>query len=586
MSIHLKSKHFVNLVALFCLLLNGCGKAPISNSTPGALTEPRTNGIRGGKLTYRLTAPPKTLNYLLAADEPTLTASFSVLMGRLVDFDHQTQKFVPGLAESWTTTDGKVVNVKLRDGLRFSDGNGITVDDVIFTLAAMTDEKVKSPAFRDAMMVNGKPIDTKRLSDTEMQFIFPEPVASVEQYFVNLGVLPRHILEGDLKSGTLGEAWKIDSPPEKIVTSGPFTVSAATPGERIDYVRNANYYKKDSAGTQLPYLDALTIEIVPDANNTFSRLGLGAIDIADRIRPTDFTELSKGQNDIRAFDAGPGLGIDHIILNHNSPAADSNPLNAIKRGWFADKRFRLAIATAIDRESIANITLQGLASPLYGFVSPGNRVWLSRDLKKITYDVNAAAKMLEEAGFKKGGTPDALILTDSQNNPVEFTLLVPAENEPRKLMAAIVQEDLARLGIKLQVVPIENAAVQERLNKTYDYDAILFGLSQTDIEPSSYASFLLSSGSNHQWQPKQKTPATEWESRIVKLFDEQAAARNPQKRLEIFSEIQSIMRDELPTIPLVSRHVITASNKNIGNYAPSGIIPYSLWNVEDLFLRR
>lgn len=583
----MKNKLCAALVVVSCFLFAACGQAPPSNSLQGAKVEPRVNGTRGGKITYRLTAPPKTLNYLMAADEPTLIASFSLLTGRLVDFDHQAQKFVPGLAESWTSADGKTVDVKLRSGLKFSDGQPLTTDDVIFTLTAMTDEKVKSPAFHDAMMVDGKPIETKKISETEMQFIFPQPVASVENYFVNLGVLPRHVLEADLRSGKLGEAWKLDSPPAAIITSGPFTVSAATTGERVEYVRNAHYYKKDAAGTQLPYLDALAIEIVPDANNTFARLGQGAIDIADRIRPTDFTEFTKAQTDIRAFDAGPGLGVDHIILNQNPSGPDGTPLkNAKIRSWFADKRFRQALAIAIDRESIANVTLQGLATPANSFVSPGNRIWLNSNLPKIDYNVKAAEQMLEQAGFKKGGTADAPVLTDAENNPVEFTLLVPAENEPRKLMAAVVQQDLAKLGIKMQVVPLDNAGIQERLLKTYDYDAILFGLSQTDVEPSSNASFLLSSGSTHQWRPKQKTPATEWEARIDQLFADQGAERDPQKRLALFSEIQSIMRDEMPVVPIVSRHVATAVAKKVGNYSPSGILPYSLWNVEDLFIRQ
>jgi peptide/nickel transport system substrate-binding protein len=582
-----KSTPLINLIASLCLLFAGCGQAPPSNSLQGAKVEPRVNGKAGGKITYRLTAPPKTLNYLLAADEPTLIASFFMMTARLVEFDHQTQKFVPGLAESWTTTDGKTVDVKLRDGLKFSDGQPLTTDDIVFTLTAMTDEKVKSPAFHDAMMVDDKPIETKKISDTEMQFIFPQPVASVENYFVNIGVLPRHVLETDFKSGKLGEAWKIDSPPANIVTSGPFTVSAATPGEKIEFVRNAHYYKKDSAGTQLPYIDALTIEIVADANNTFARLGQGTLDIADRIRANDFAEFTKGQSDVRGYDAGPGLSIDHIIFNQNTTAPDGSPLNnQTKRAWFADKRFRQAVATAIDRDSIANITLQGLASPLYGIVSPANRVWANTNLQKINNDLKSAEQLLEQAGFKKGGTPDAPVLTDAQNNPVEFTLLVPAENEARKLMAAVVQEDLAKLGIKLQVVPLDNSGVTDRLSKTYDYDAILLGLSLTDIEPSSLASFLLSSGSSHQWQPKQKTPATAWEGRIDELFGQQASERDSQKRLALFSEIQSIFRDELPVIPLVSRHVITASNKKIGNYAPSVIVPYSLWNVEDLFIKQ
>lgn len=583
----MKTKLYLNLLVASCLLFAACGQTPPSNSLRGAKVEPHVNGTRGGKITYRLTAPPKALNYLMAADEPTLIASFSLLMGRLVDFDHRTQKFVPGLAESWTSADGKTVDVKLRDGLKFSDGQPLTADDVIFTLTAITDEKVKSPAFRDAMMIDGKRIEAKKVSDTDIQFVFPEPVASVENYLVNLGVLPRHVLEADLKEGKLGEAWKLDSPPATIVTSGPFTVSAVTPGEKIEYARNAHYYKKDSAGTQLPYIDALTIEIVPDANNTFARLGQSAIDIADRIRPTDFAEFGKGQTDIRAFDAGPGLGVDHIIFNQNPSGPDGAELsNAQRRAWFADKRFRNAVAMAIDRESISNVTLQGLATPATGFVSPGNRVWLNSNLPKIDYNVKAAEQMLEQAGFKKGGTADAPVLTDAQNNPVEFTLLVPAENEPRKLMAAVVQQDLAKLGIKMQVAPLDNAGVQERLLKTYDYDAILFGLSQTDVEPSSNASFLLSSGSTHQWRPKQKTPATEWEARIDQLFDDQAAERDAQKRQTLFNEIQSIMRDEMPVIPLVSRHVATAVAKKIGNYSPSGIVPYSLWNVEELFVRQ
>lgn len=582
-----KSKFYVNLIIVSSLLFAACGQAPPSNSLQGTKPEPRVNGRSGGKITYRVTAPPKTLNYLLVADEPSLITAFFMMTGRLVDFDHQTQKFVPGLAESWTTTDGKLVDLKLRDGLKFSDGKPLTTDDVIFSLTAITDEKVKSPAFHDAMLVDGKPIETKKISDTEMQFIFPQPVASVENYFVNLGVLPRHILEADLKTDKLAEAWKIDSPPEKIVTSGPFTVSSATPGEKIEFVRNAHYYKRDSAGTQLPYIDALTIEIVADANNTFARLGQGSIDIADRIRASDFAEFAKGLAEVRAFDAGPGLGVDHIILNQNMNGPDGSPLNnSIKRAWFADKRFRQAIASAIDRDSIANITLQGLASPIYGFVSPANRTWLSPSLKTISNDLKSANDLLAQAGFKKVGTADVPVLTDSQNNPVEFTLLVPAENEPRKLMAAVVQEDLGNLGIKLQVVPVENRDVLDRLNKTYDYDAILFGLSPTDVEPSSNASFLLSSGSSHQWQPKQKKPATAWEARIDELFDQQAAMRDQQKRLALFSEIQSIFNDELPVIPLVSRHVVTASNKRIGNYMPSSIVPYSLWNVEDLFIKQ
>lgn len=580
---------FVLCLVFSAAILAGCEAPtpPNAISSNAAKVEPRTTGTRGGKLSYRVTAPPKTFNYLLAADEPTIVTAFYMLTSRLVEFDHRTQKYVPGLAETWTTEDGKTVDVTLREGLKFSDGNDLTTDDVMFTLAAVYDERTQSPAFRDAMVVDDKPIETKKIDDRRMQLIFPKAVASLENYMVNLGVLPSHILEADAKAGKLAEAWKIDAAPATVVSSGPFIVQGSTPGERIDYARNPHYWRKDEKGTQLPYLDNLTVEIIPDANNAFVRMSQASLDIADRIRPTDFNELTKAAGAMRAFDAGPGPGVDHVYFNLNITDASGKAVGSeVKRTWFGDKRFRQALATAIDRDSIAKVTLQGLASPLHGFVSPANKVWLKPDLAKIEYSTAKAEPMLKDAGYKKGGTADRPVLTDAQNNPILFTLLVPAENEPRKLMAAVIQQDLARLGITMQVVPIENAKIQEATTKTFEYDAIIFGFAPSDIEPSSYQNFLLSSGDVHQWHPNQKTPATEWEARIDTLFGQQASERDQAKRLALFFEMQTIMRDEMPVIPIVARHVAAAAHSRIGNYAPSAIMPYSLWNVDELFVRQ
>lgn len=576
--------------SVLCLFLSailiGCGgPQPATNLANTAQVEPKTTGTRGGKLSYRVTAPPKSFNYLMAGDVPTIVTAFYGITSRLVEFDHRTKSFVPGLAESWKTEDGKTVDVKLREGLKFSDGDDLKTDDVIWTLEAIYDERTKSPAWRDAMLVDDKPIATKRISDREMQLIFPKAVASAENYMVNIGVLPSHVLDADRQAGKLSEAWKINAAPASIVSSGPFTVEAVTPGERIDCARNPNYWRKDEKGVQLPYVDKLSVEIIPDSNNAFVRLSQGTLDIVDRLRPSDYVELTKSPGQVRVIDAGPGLGVDHMWFNLNTADPSGKPLNnQVKRAWFADKRFRQAVAMAVDRKAMT-VNLQGLATALNGFVSPANSTWLDPNLPKIEYDVAKAELLLKDAGFKKGGTAEAPILTDVQNNPVEFTLIVPAENEPRKSMAAIIQQDMAKLGIKMQVAPVEFAKVLDASEKTYDYDAILFGMEQSDLEPSSYQNFLLSSAATHQWQPEQKTPATEWEARIDKLFDEQAAERDQTKRLAPFHEIQKIMREEMPVIPLVSRHVASAGHTRVGNFYPSSIMPYSMWNVDELFVR-
>ncbi len=577
----------VSLIAISILAVS-CGQGPTPTLPANNALEARVPGKPGGTLTYRLTSAPKTFNYLLAADEPSIVTTLYLLTSRLIEFDHRSQKYVPALAETVATgTDGQTVDVKLREGLKFSDGHTLTSDDVIFTLKAIYDERVSSPAFGDAMLVNGRQIVAIRVDDLRLQLKFPEKVAAVENYLDNLGAMPRHLLEADLNNGKFAEAWKLTSDPKTIATSGAFTVESATPGERMTLKRNPHYYKKDENGTQLPYLDKLVLEIIADPNNTLASLNQGSLDIADRIRGTDFAALSSQNGAVRAHDLGPGLGTDHIWFNLNRASGDGKQLdNTPKYKWFSNKLFRQAVSSAIDRKTIADITLKGLATPLYGFVSPANRVWINPNLTKLAYDTEKARGVLKQAGFKQQGTPDAPELFDAENNRVEFTLLVPAENEQRKLIAAVVQEDLAHLGIKMQVVPIENQGVTERWSKTYDYDAMLFGLSVTGIEPSSYANFLLSSASVHQWQPNQKSPATEWEAKIDKLFAEQSRESDVAKRAAIFNEIQNIIADESPVIPISARHIVTAANTRIGNYAPSSIFPYSVWNADELFIKQ
>ncbi len=573
------------LAAIFSFSCTPSATGPATNQAPES--GERVNGKLGGKLVHRLSTPLKTFNYLMADDEPSVITTIYLLGSRLAAFDHSTQKFAPALAESWTTAaDGVTVNIRLREGLKFSDGQPLTADDVIFTLEAVYDKRTASPAFRDALLVNSKEIKTNKISATELQFIFPEKVAGLENYFDNLVVLPKHILAKDGEAGKLGEAYKINADPATIVTSGPFAVESSTPGERVVLKRNPHYWRSDAAGTQLPYLDHIVLEIVPDANNAFARLGQQEIDIVDRIRGTDYASLKDSNGPVRAIDLGPGLSNDHIWFNLNQAKASGERLDdKPKYTWFNDKRFRKAVSHAVDRDSIVKTALQGLATPNYGFVPVGNKAWLDPALPKVAYDLERSKALLNEAGFVKSGSDDAPILNDAKGNPVEFTLVVQAENEPRKLAAAVLQQDLAKLGIKMQIAPVDTATITTMWSKSYDYDAISLGLAVSGIEPSGFATFLLSSAATHQWHPKQPKPATEWEAQIDKLFSEQAVELDVEKRKQLVYEIQKVFAEESPVIPIVSRHIVSAVNNRIGNHSPSTILPFSMWNCEELFIR-
>ncbi|HYG80998.1 MAG TPA: ABC transporter substrate-binding protein [Pyrinomonadaceae bacterium] len=582
----------MSLFALLALLLLAAAcqqqPQPASNAQQQQQSRERVVGTRGGSITYRLTSPPQTLNYLMAKEESSIITAFYLLGGRLVEFDQDQQKHVPGLAAAWKWADDKrTLEVTLRDGLKFSDGHALTADDVVFTMRALYDERTQSPIFRDTMLVGGKQIETTATDPLHLRMVFPETVAAPEGYLSNVAVLPRHVLEEDLNKGALKDAWGITTDPQRVVTAGAFTVEAVTPGERLRLKRNPNYWKRDAAGNQLPYLDALVIEVVADPNNAVAQLQQNSIDVVDRVRPSDYAALQAQPGNVRAYDLGPGMNTDYIWFNLNEGAQGGRPVvDPVKRAWFADPRFRRAVAHAIDRNSIAKSNLQGLATPLYGFVSPGNRAWAATDIPRAEYDLGKARALLQEAGFAVRGTGEAPELYDAKGNRVEFTLIVPVENQPRVDMATVIQEDLAKLGIVMRPAPIEFQALTARWSQSYDYDAVLLGLSVTDPDPSSYTNFLQSASGNHQWAPKQPKPATEWEARLDQLDAEQARELDPARRKASFNEIQRIIAEQMPIIPIVARHITAAANTRIGNYRPGTILPYSLWNVEELFVRQ
>lgn len=604
MKIELKVQaRLVALAAALCLAVACQPPQQTANSNqPAELPREKTTGTRGGQLTYRISAPPKTFNYILATgDDPTVAVSYFLLESRLVELDHDTQNYAPALAEAWKqSTDAQSVDVTLRDGLKFSDGQPLTADDVAFTLHTLYDARVQSPAFRGAMMIGDKQIEIKVADARHFTLTFPEAVSVPEQYMSNLAVMPRHVLEpllgksaaagagGPSASSAFDAAYGVTSDPKTMVTSGKFVIESSVPGERVVLARNPFYWKKDAAGTQLPYLDRLTLEVIADESNAVARLGQGTLDIYDRVRPSDFASLRAGTGNARAYDLGPGLYTDDLWFNLNAGHnADGKPfVDANKLAWFADVRFRRAVSHAVDRAHIAQNVWLGLATPLYGFIPPGNRVWAATDLAPDDYDLDKARALLKEAGFVTRGTADAPELYDAKGQRVEFTIIAPSGTKTRVDAAAVVQEDLKKLGMNVTVAQIENAQLSERINRTYDYEAVLFGTSATEPDPSSYATLLRSDSPQHYWNAKQPKPATDWETRLDELSAQQSRETDRARRTQDFHEIQQIMSEQLPLIPLVSRHIPVAANARIGNYRPSPLPPFSLWNAEELFVKQ
>ncbi len=563
------------------LLLTACRP---SSTTQETASQERQIGVRGGRLVVADRGTPKTFNYLLAGDVVSATVASYLMSAALVEMDHDTQQFVPGLAESWEASDGgKTITVKLREGLKFSDGKPITADDFLFTLTVAADEK-SGALFRESFSSGGQPIKGTKIDDRTFKLEQAQAAASIESFLAIFRPLPRHKLEAAYAKGEFGKAWDITTPAAELAVSGAFMLKEFVPNQRTILTRNPSYWKKDKAGIQLPYLDELVIEAIPDANTMLLKFQQGEVDLMDNIAPASYATLKQQPPaGLSVKDYGPSMLTDFLWFNQNDGKdASGKPfVDPTKRAWFADARFRRAIATALDRTTIINNVLRGLGTSISGLAAPSNKRWFSSELPKYDFDLNKAKGLLQEAGFTNSENG----LLDKAGKPVEFTLIVDGTVAVRKDMATIIQEDLSKLGIKVNVAPLEKNAFVEMIGKTLNYDAAIHGYAPSDAEPSTLISGLKTGGAQRYWFIGQKQAQEEWEKTFDQLTEDVDSNPDAAVRKQKFDAAQKLFAEQLPMIPLVVRNFASGAKSNLGNYRPSVIIPRSLWNAEELFWR-
>jgi peptide/nickel transport system substrate-binding protein len=212
-------------------------------------------------------------------------------------------------------------------------------------------------------------------------------------------------------------------------------------------------------------------------------------------------------------------------------------------------------------------------------VTPGNKLWVNRALSPPVRSLSRARDLLTRAGFSwKDGT-----LRDGTGAPVEFTIVTNAANAARVQMATVIQDDLRQLGMGVQVVPLENRALLDRIFQSHDYEAALMALGSGDVDPTSEMNVWLSRGPTHLWHLGQSQPATPWEKEIDALMGRQLAARDPQERKRQYDRVQALVAENLPLIPLVSPDVLVGTRRALGNFRPGILDHYVLWNADELF---
>ncbi len=535
----------------------------------------------GGSLVSSIRSEPGTFNRYADQTAAVETITF-LLHSRLVRVNRQTMEIEPMLAESWKASkDNLTFTVNLRRGVKFSDGVPFTSADVAFSFRAIY-LKDKTGAYQspiaDSMQVAGKPLDVKAVNSNTVQIRFPSPYGPGMRILDNLPIYPRHLLEQAVNDGTFAKAWGVTTPPAKIAGLGPFALKEYQSGQRLVFDRNPNYWRKDASGMTLPYLDRITLEILPDQNAELLRMQAGQLDcIQSEIRPDDYTTLKQAASEgkIRLHDLGPGLDADALWFNLKSDA----PIPRERRAWLQQVEFRRAIAEAIDRTRFGNTVFFGAAVPTFGPVSPGNRLWFDPQVPTPKFDRASAARRLAGIGLKAKNADGVLL--DGAGAPVQFTLLTQKGNTALERGAAVLREQLRAIGIVVDVVPLQVGALVPRLEGG-DFEAIYFRFLTSDVDPAASMDLWRSSGRVHVWNARQARPATEWEKHVDDLMARQVATVNTTERKRLFSEVQRVFADQVPILYFAAPRVFVATSNRVLNATPVLLRPVVLWSADTL----
>ncbi len=285
----------------------------------------------------------------------------------------------------------------------------------------------------------------------------PSPFAPGLRLIDGVRILPRHKLERALTEGTFNDAWSAKTPLTEIVSLGPFVLAEHVSGQRLVFTRNPHYWRKDAAGTALPYLDKLTVVVASQTTEAL-RLQSGEIDLMTNadIRPEDYAAFKRVSDEGRLRLIDNGVGLDPNLLWFNLTSKKSSDP---KSRWFGNKAFRQAISCAVDRQAIVNTVYLGEAVPIYGPVTPANRTWFADVRPTCEHDPAKARTLFASAGLTDRNGDGTL--EDSAGRPARFSVLTQADHI-RARVVAVVQEQLRQVGIAVDVVPLDPNALFQR----------------------------------------------------------------------------------------------------------------------------
>lgn len=552
----------------------------VANTPTPFAREPEPTPTRGGSVVASTRTEPRSFNRLVHAQLATELVSL-LTQGKLVRIDRVTQELEPWLAESWEESeDHRTFTIRLREGLKWSDGVPFTSADVLFSFAAAYDPPTQSQ-MASALKPTGAPLAVSAPDDRTVVVTFPSVFAPGMRILDNLPMFPKHKLEPMLAAGNFNKAWMTDTPPAELVGMGPFVMTQYAPAQRMVFERNPHYWRHDERGVQLPYLDRITIEIVPDQNAELVRLQSGETDFMQQgLRPSDLATLRtvEAEGRLEIEELGVSLDADSFVFNLRADKWADDP----RAPWINRKEFRQALSHAVDREAFSDAVFLGTAVPIHGPITPGNKRWFWASLPRYGFSREESRKLLEGIGLRNRDQDEWL--EDEDGDEARFTVLVFSTNDVLTRSAAVIREDLRQVGVALDVVPLEPNTILQRI-VSGDFDAAFVQFTATDTDPANSKDFWLSTGGTHLWNMGQKAPTTDWERQIDELMMRQSTTTDFEERRRLFNEVQRLFAENLPILYFAAPRVYVASSARMINLYPALTRPEILWSADTIAVK-
>ncbi|MDF5720466.1 MAG: ABC transporter substrate-binding protein [Rhizonema sp. PD37] len=592
-------RRWISILSTLTLLL--ICQFTLTNCNPGKF---KTEAAQVSQWVTSNIGDPKTFNYAFNQEFPHV---FLFTAEGLTTLNAITGKFEPALAESWTISDDKKhIVFTLREGLKWSDGEPLTTDDVIFTYEDVIFNKQIPTDWKDGVKIgaSGAFPQIRKIDNRRVEFILPEPFAPF--LFANsgggtssIGILPKHALLKSVKAKDAKghpqflSTWKTDTNPNEIVVNGAYKIESYTPSQRVVFRRNPYYWRKDSQGNQLPYVERIIWQIIESTDTIVLQFRSGGMDTV-QVSPENFSLLKREEKrgKFRIYNGGPAFGQNFISFNLNKGHRKNGKhvVEQIKSRWFNSLAFRQAVAYAIDRKTMLNNAFRGIGvlqnSPIE-IQSPYN-ITPEQGLRVYDYNLEKAKKILLNAGFKYNPRNQ---LIDADGNLVRFNLITNAENKTRVLMGAQIKQDLSKIGIQVDYNPIAFNTVVDRLTNTLDWECYLLGFIGS-TEPNDGANIWLPEGGLHTFNQKPQASqepligweVADWEAEIGRLYTKGAQELDEAKRKEIYAETQCLSQEYLPYIYLVDALSLVAVRERIHNvkFSALGSQAGTLWNKFEL----